>query len=296
MQIFVRVAETNSFSKAADTLNLPRATVSTVIQQLEMHLSVRLMNRTTRKVSLTLDGSAYYDRCVRLLADLEETEAYFRQDKAKPRGKLKVDLPIRLARLVIIPLLPEFFAAYPDIELELGVTDRPVDLIQEGVDCAIRVGELADSRLVAKRIGAMHEINCASPSYLAKFGTPESIEDLANHIAVKYASPATGKVYDWEYIENGEVKTVAMKGNVSVNNSEAYVASAVAGLGLVQLPMYDSFELLESGKLVEILKEYKTKPLPLSVVYPHRRHLSHRVRAFVEWVETICVGKFGALN
>lgn len=286
MQIFVRVAETNSFSKAAETLNLPRATVSTVIQQLEIHLNARLLNRTTRKVSLTLDGTAYYERCMRLLADLEETESFFRQEKAKPRGKLKVDLPIRLARLVIIPALPEFFAAYPDIELELGVTDRPVDLIQEGVDCAIRIGDLADSRLVAKRIGEMHEINCASPSYLAKYGTPENIADLANHVAVKYASPTTGKVYDWEYIEKGEVKTVAMQGIVTVNNSEAYVACAVAGLGLVQLPMYDSYELLESGKLVEVLKEFKTNPMPVSVVYPHRRHLSHRVRAFVEWVET----------
>ncbi len=285
MQVFVRVVETGGFTRAASSLQMPRATVSMAVQELEAHLGVRLLHRTTRKVSLTQDGAAYYERCQNVLEDLDEVESLFRQTDLLPKGKLKVDVPGRIARLVIAPALPDFFRRFPDIELELGATDRPVDLVQEGVDCVLRGGELGDSRLVAKPLGALEMSNYAGAEYLRQHGTPLSLSDLERHAVVKYVSPLTGKAYDWEYIADGEFHTVPVRGMVSTNNVDTYIACALAGLGLIQMPTYDAQDYVGEGRLVEILPEWRAPPVPIAVLYPHRRHRSGKVRAFIEWIE-----------
>jgi len=196
MKVFTRVVETNSFSRAADTLDLPRASVTTIIQNLEAHLKVRLLQRTTRRLSLTPDGAAYYERCVRILADIEETESSLSHAQRAPRGRLRVDMPSALGKLVVMPKIDEFYERYPDIELMVGFGDKPVDLIQEGVDCVIRIGTLQDSSLVARRIGVFQRVTVASPLYLEQHGTPETIEDLQDHVAVNYFLGRTGRVVD----------------------------------------------------------------------------------------------------
>jgi DNA-binding transcriptional LysR family regulator len=282
-RIFTRVAEVASFTKAADNLNLPRSTVSTAVQALEARIGARLLSRTTRRVSLTEDGKAFYERCTRLLGDLDEAETLFRRS-ATPSGKLRIDVPARIGRLIIAPALPDFFAHYPDVEIDMGVTDRPIDLVQEGVDCAIRVGTLSDSGLIARQIGTLDIVTCASPSYLAKHGLPKAPEDLGRHWAVNYASPATGRIEPWECVRDGQVRTVAMRARVTVNSAEAYIACCVAGLGLIQIPAYDARDLIAAGQLREVLRRYRATPMPVSVLYPHRRHLSQRLRVFVDWI------------
>ena len=287
MRVFVAVVDCGGFTRAAQQVQLPRATVSSAVQQLEAQLGVRLLHRTTRRVQLTLDGGTFYERCQQLLADFDELESLFNQQGASPRGKLRIDVPGPIGRQVLAPALPAFFALYPDIELELGVTDRPVDLIQEGVDCVIRVGALAESRLVARRIGMLPQGNYASPDYLARFGVPASPDDLASHCAVNYASPSTGKVFAWEYLQEGEWRELALQSQVSVNQVESYIACALAGLGLIQLPRYDAEPHVAAGRLLEVLADWPPPSMPVSVLYPHRRHLSRRVQVFVEWASAL---------
>ncbi|WP_234004408.1 LysR family transcriptional regulator [Chromobacterium vaccinii] len=287
MRVFAAVVDCGGFTRAAQQLQLPRATVSSAVQQLEAQLGTRLLHRTTRRVQLTLDGGTFYERCQQLLADFDELESLFSQQSASPRGKLRIDVPGPIGRQVLAPALPAFFALYPDIELELGVTDRPVDLIQEGVDCVIRVGALAESRLVARRIGMLPQGNYASPDYLAAFGAPASPDALAGHRAVNYASPSTGKVFAWEYLQEGERRELALQSQVSVNQVESYIACALAGLGLIQLPRYDAEPHVAVGRLLEVLAGWPPPAMPVSVLYPHRRHLSRRVQVFVEWASAL---------
>ncbi|POZ60983.1 LysR family transcriptional regulator [Chromobacterium alticapitis] len=291
MQVFVTVVDAGGFTKAAQQMQLPRATVSSAVQQLEAQLGARLLHRTTRRVQLTLDGSGFYERCRLLLAEFDEIEALFSQKGASPRGKLRIDVPGPIGRQILAPALPDFFRQYPDIELELGVTDRPVDLIQEGVDCVIRVGSLGESRLVARRIGMMPQGNYASPDYLARCGAPLSLDDLPRHQAVRYASPATGKVFDWEYASEGVARSVPLLARISVNQVETYIACALAGLGLIQLPRYDAAPHVAAGRLVEVLAGWPPPAMPVSVLYPHRRHLSRRVQVFVEWAAALMKDK-----
>lgn len=283
MQVFTRVVEAGSFTRAAETLEMPRATVTTAIQQLEAHLGVRLLYRTTRRVSLTLDGGAYYDRCLHLLEELADTEAMLTRAH-QPAGRLRVNLPGAPARKVIIPALMGFCERYPDIDLDLGVSDRPVDLIQEGVDCALRIGPLPDSSLIARRVGQLVEVSCASPAYLARHGMPEKPADLERHVAVNFHSGRTGRPMPWEYMQAGERHEIAMPGRLAVDNAEAYLAAALAGFGLVQAPLYGVQPYLDGGELVEVLPEYRPTPSPMSVVYPHSRHLTGKVKAFVDWL------------
>ncbi|WP_434635001.1 LysR family transcriptional regulator [Chromobacterium sp. CV08] len=287
MRVFAAVVDAGGFTRAAQQLQLPRATVSSAVQQLEAQLGVRLLHRTTRRVQLTLDGGGFYERCQQLLADFDEVEALFSQQGASPRGRLRIDVPGPIGRQVLAPALPDFFRQYPDIELELGVTDRPVDLIQEGVDCVIRVGHLGESRLVARRIGMLPQGSYASPDYLARFGEPRTPDDLPRHRAVNYASPSTGKVFGWEYLRDGERRELALRSPISVNQVETYIACALAGLGLIQLPRYDAEPHLAAGRLVEVLADWPPPPMPVSVLYPHRRHLSRRVQVFVEWAAAL---------
>ncbi|WP_408441604.1 LysR family transcriptional regulator [Paraburkholderia caffeinilytica] len=284
MKVFTRVVDTNSFSRAADTLDIPRASATTIVQSLEAHLKVRLLHRTTRRLSLTPDGAAYYERCVRILADIEETEASLSHGRRAPRGKLRVDVPTAIGKLIVMPQLDEFHERYPDIELMVGFSDKPVDLIQESVDCVIRIGTLQDSTLVARRIGIFERLTVASPLYLERHGTPETLDDLQRHLAVNYFLGRTGRNMDLTFIVEGETVDVKMPGKIAVNDVDAYVAGGLKGIGLIQAPRLMALPYLQSGELVEVLPQWKPMPLPISAVYPHNRHLSPTVRVFVDWV------------
>ncbi|SAK78729.1 LysR family transcriptional regulator [Caballeronia arationis] len=283
MQVFTRVVDTNSFSRAADTLNLPRASVTTIIQNLEAFLNVRLLQRTTRRLNLTPDGAAYYERCVRILADIEEAEGSFATSAKGPRGKLRVDMPGAIGRNIVMPAMCEFHTRYPDIELMVGFGDKPVDLIQEGVDCVIRVGTLQDSSLVARRIGVFQGLTAAAPQYLERHGVPKTIEDLEHHTAVNYFSSRTGRVIDMDFVVDEKTVEVKMRGMIAVNDAEAYLSCGVKGVGLIQVPRFMALPFLQTGELVEVLPQWKPLPMPISAVYPHNRHLSQKVRVFVDW-------------
>lgn len=287
LRIFTRVVECASFTKAANTLQIPRSSVSTAVSELEALVGARLIHRTTRSVAPTQDGSAFYERCVRLLSDFEETEGLFRQAATHLHGKLRVSVPGRLGRLVIAPALPAFLARYPDIEIEFSVTDRAVDLVQDSFDLVLRVGSLQDSGLIARKIGDLTLVNCAGPSYLEAHGTPVDIADLTRHFAVKYASPTTGRIEDWEYVENGAAQSLAMQGRVSVNSAEAYIACCLAGLGLIQVPAFDVRHHLVAGELIEVMPALRAAPMPMTLLYSHRQHLSRRLQVLIEWMTGI---------
>lgn len=286
-RIFARVVECANFTRAADTLGVPRSSVSAAVRELEERVGARLLHRTTRKVSPTQDGEAFYERCQRLISDVEEAENLFRQNEAKPSGELRVNAPGRIGRLIIAPALPVFLDLYPRIDINLGITDRAVNLIEESVDCVLRVGPLSDSELIARAIGTLPLINVASPAYLERYGTPQTPEDLARHWAVNYASPSTGRVGPWEWIEGDDMRTLMMRGRVTVNSAEAYIACCLSGLGLIQIPAYDVRPHLEAGELVEVLTDYRAEPLPMTLLYPHRQHLSRRVQVFADWLEDL---------
>jgi LysR family transcriptional regulator for bpeEF and oprC len=284
MEVFVQVVDAGGFTRAADHMQLPKATVSTMVQALEKTLSVKLLHRTTRQVSVTSDGAAYYERCLRILSDVREAEESLSRNRASPRGRLRVDVSTGIANDIIIPALPDFFARYPDISLELGCGDRPVDLIEEGVDCAIRGGALPDSGLIARRIGVLHFLTCASPAYLAKNGRPLHPNDLLQHRCVNYFASKTGKIHDWEFSRGDEQIEIALPSSLAVNDSTAYISAGLAGLGVMQMASYTIEPHLESGALELLLEDWGSTPLPINVVYPQNRHLSAKVRVFVEWV------------
>ncbi len=286
-RIFIRVVDAASFTRAADLLGIPRSSVSAAIAELENRVGARLLHRTTRKVALTQDGAAFYERCIRLISDVEETESLFRQSGAQPSGKLRIDVPGRIGRLIIAPALAGFLDDHPQIDIDLGMTDRAVNLIEESADCVLRVGPLHDSTLIARPIGKLVLINVASPGYLVRHGTPRTPSDLADHRAVNYASPSTGRVEPWEWTAAGELHAVAMRGRVAVNSAEGYIACCLAGLGLIQIPAYDVRQHLDAGELVEVMPDYRAEPLPMTLLYPHRQHLSRRVQVFADWLEAL---------
>ena len=238
IQIFLRVADTGSFTQTAEQLGWPRASVSLAVQQLEKRLGTRLLHRTTRRVSLTPDGELLVDRARSLVADMEELEQQFQPTDHTAKGRLRVDVPSRIARRLLAPALPDFFARFPAMELELGSSDLMIDLVQEGVDCALRVGGLANTSLVARPLGAFVMVNCASPAYLATHGTPHSPDDLPSHWAVHYGTGG-GRLTEWEWLEQGQARQCSLPSRVAVNNVETYIASALAGMGLIQVPHYD---------------------------------------------------------
>ncbi|WGU38702.1 LysR family transcriptional regulator [Phenylobacterium sp. NIBR 498073] len=286
-RVFARVVDCASFTRAADSLGLPRSSVSAAVQMLETRLGARLLNRTTRRVSVTEDGAVFYERCVRLLSDMEEAEDLFRNAGGRPSGRLRVDVPGRIGRLVIAPALPEFLAAYPQIEIDLGMTDRAVDLVEERADCVLRVGPLGDSGLVGRRIGDLELINVASPAYLARHGAPAGPQDLAEHLAVNYASPSSGRVEPWELMDGEMVRTQPMRGTVCVNSAEGLIACCLAGLGLIQIPAYDVAGHLAAGELVRVMDEHRAQPMQMTLLYPHRRQAPERLKVFSAWLDTL---------
>lgn len=288
MRVFTRIVELGGFAKAADSLQMPRASVTILIKQLEAHLGVQLLQRTTRQVSPTLDGTAYYQRCVSLLADLEETEAVFSTTRRSPRGTLRIDMPSGIGRFLVIPALPAFTAQYPDINLEIGLNDRPVDLIREGVDCVLRGGLALDDSLVARPLAMMDQVTCASPGYLQRFGVPSSLEDLSGHHVVEYFSSSSGKRYGLEFQFGEQIRLVDLPKQVAVNSADGYLAACEAGYGLVQTPYYHARRQLEAGTLMEVLSGIQVPRLPLTALYPPHRQLSQRVRVFVDWLVDVC--------
>jgi DNA-binding transcriptional LysR family regulator len=287
MQVFVRVAEHASFTRAAESLGLLKATVSVAVRNLENSLGTRLLHRTTRKVHLTLDGQVYYARCKELLSEVDNLQAMFQRSGESLRGRLRVDMPSGIARLYVIPRLPQFLQAHPQIEFELSSTDRLVDPIQEGFDCVMRAGAPRDSQLIARPLGRLILINCASVDYLRRRGIPQTLADLAQHDLIHYVSTLGGKSEGFEYPESGGYRTLPMSGPVVVNNSDAYNAACLAGLGLIQAPEIGVREHLARGVLVEVLPQHRPEPMSLSLLYAHRRNLPKRVRAFMDWVTEI---------
>jgi DNA-binding transcriptional LysR family regulator len=289
MRAFVRIVERRSFTSAAEDLGLPRSTLTDAVKSLEARLGVRLLHRTTRHVSPTLDGEAYYQRCVRLIAELEDAEAAFAG--SKPKGLLHVDVQGTLARHFVFPGLPKFLERYPDIELFMSDGDRLVDLVREGIDCVLRVGELRDSDMIARRIGMLDEVTCASSTYLAQYGVPKSIDDLSGHKMVGYRSSATGGILPLEFTVGGALRFVSLPCTISMGGSESYIEAARLGLGLVQVPRYRIAEELARGTLAVVLPDNPPSPSPVSVLYPHSRQLSPRVRVFVEWLSVEFVAR-----
>lgn len=285
MQAFVRVVEAGTFTKAADSMGMPKPTITRLIQTLEQTLDTKLLNRTTRKVTVTADGAAYYERAGRLLGEMEELEASMSRAKASPRGRLKVDIPASLGVAVVIPALPDFYARYPDIQLELGVSDRPVDLITENVDCVIRGGNLTDESLVARRIGDVHLITCATPAYLKRHGMPMHPHDLENnHTMISYVSPKTGRLKTTTFTKDGESIEVRPQYRIALNDSNAYVAAGMAGLGVMHALTFLVQHHISSGELEPVMADWSTGSVPLHAVYPPNRHLSNKVRVFVDWI------------
>jgi len=284
MEVFVQVVDAGGFTRAAETMQLPKATVSTLVASLEVALAVKLLHRTTRQVTVTADGAAYYERCLRILADVKDAEESISRTRLSPSGRLRVDAPTGISGDIVVPALPGFFERYPDITLELGSSDRLVDLIEEGVDCAIRAGQLANSNLIARRVGIMNFVACAAPEYLARYGTPIHPRELERHRCVNYFSAKTGKIYPWDFNKNGERIELPLPGAIALNDSNSYMQAGLAGLGVIMTADYLLREHLDSGRLVPIMTDWVTDSIPIHVVYPQNRHLSAKVRVFVEWV------------
>ncbi|MGY1425834.1 LysR family transcriptional regulator [Lysobacter sp. A289] len=285
MKVFVRVAERASFTRAATDLGLPKASASVAVQQLEALLGTRLLHRTTRRVEPTQDGLAFLERCRDMLDDIDELQSMFRDDERDLRGRLRVDMPAATAHLFVLPHLPEFLASHPGIELELSCADRRVDLVREGFDCVLRVGELEDvGNLIARPLGVLEIGTFASADYLRRHGEPLSPDDLDAHRMIHYAQSFGGPADGFEYLDGDGVHVRPMAGALTVNNTDSYQAACVAGLGLIQGPTAGVSRLVEAGQLKEVLTGYRAAPMPMTLLYAHRRHLPRRVRVFMDWL------------
>lgn len=289
LAIFVRIAEMGSFTHAAHSLGIQKGRASNVVRELEASMGVRLLHRSTRTVQLTEDGRSFHARARALLADAEELGAMFAASEAPIKGRLRIDLPTEFARSTVLPALPTFMERYPGIELELSSTDRRVDLIQEGMDCVLRVGDIGDETLVARTLGALRMVNVASPAYLARHGIPRTLEDLSahGHRMVHYTPTLGSRPLGWEYPTGETHAVLALPGSLSVNNVQTYHGAGLAGLGLIQARLSSLKPFLLSGELIEVLPDLRPQSLPVSIVVAHRHNLSRRVRVFVDWLENI---------
>ncbi|RKP53658.1 LysR family transcriptional regulator [Pararobbsia silviterrae] len=285
MRAFARVVEAGSFTRAADSLDMPNATMSKLVQELESHLGVRLLQRTTRKVSVTPEGQDYYAKATRILRDIEDVDASFNLARGNPRGSLRIDVGGLTARDVLIPLLPDFMTRYPDVRIDLGVADRAVDLIGDNVDCVIRGGALDDSSLVARPIGDAVMVTCATPAYLKHYGVPAYPEELKNgHRLIGYVSAQNGRAMPFRFESKGERIEIKIEPRLGVNESNAHLAAGLAGLGIVQTFAHAAQAALAEGTLVEILKKWRPPSYPFHVVYPQNRYVTHRLRVFIDWL------------
>lgn len=283
MRLFIRIVERGSFTRAAADMDLPRSTATDVIRALEARLSVRLLHRTTRQVSPTPEGETYYHRCRNIVADIEDTEASL--GTMRPKGVVRIDVHGTLARHFLLPDLPSFLNTYPDIELHMSEGDRLVDPVREGMDCLLRVGALRDSDMTVRSLGFLDEVTLASPAYLQKHGTPTHPDDLpGRHVMVGFQSSLRGRILPLEFMIDGKIREIALPSPMSVNAAESYIAAARMGMGLIQIPRYHAAHALQSGALIEILAACPPSPSPVSLLFPHNRQMSPRVRVFIDWV------------
>ncbi|MCR8721001.1 LysR substrate-binding domain-containing protein [Pseudomonas syringae] len=303
MQAFARVVETGSFTKAAGTLHMSKTSVTQLVQQLEARLRVRLLNRTTRKVNVTADGAVYYERVVRLLADMDDAETSLSSAASLPRGRLRVDVPSPLASMLLMPAMPAFHARYPDIQIDMGVSDRIVDLIGENVDCVVRGGEITDQSLMARHVGDLQLGVYAAPGYLQRMGTPAHPLDLENssHRIVGYLWARTGKALPYAMHRDGEQVRVQGRYTLTVDDGNAYIAAGLAGMGILWLPDYMARPHLARGDLVPLFQDWQLDSMPMYVAFPPNRHVSIKVRVFIDWVielmaEHAPVGERGRLD
>ena len=287
MSLFVRVVEVGGIARAAESLQIPNATATTLIQRLEAELGVKLLNRTTRRVSVTPDGAAYYARAAAILAELRDAEESLSQHVTSPQGRVRVDVPTLIARSVIVPALPHFFAQYPDLELALACNERHFELVVEGIDCALWIGDVGDDSLVAKRVGFLYFATCAAPAYIAAHGLPTHPRELAQHHCINHFSPRSGEKVEWVFSRDAERVQAVFPGYLALEDENSYVSAAEAGLGIAQLPAFIVKEAMERGTLDLVLADWFPEPAPLHVVYPQSRHLSRRVRVFVDWLASL---------
>jgi DNA-binding transcriptional LysR family regulator len=285
MRVFIRVVETGNFTRAADMLAMPKATVTNLIQGLEAHLRTKLLNRTTRRVMVTTDGALYYERAAQIISELEELDGSLSNSQSLPTGRLRVEMAGAFADPIIVPALCDFYQRYPDIRIDLGVSDRPVDYLAENVDFALRAGTPADQSLIARRVSEVTMVTCAAPLYIEKFGVPQRPEELeTDHYSVSYFRAQTNRTLPFEFRKDNETLEINPRYIVAVNDSRTYMTAALTGLGVVQAPLFMIREALAKGDLVRVLPEWTRDPLPLYVVYPPNRHLSNKVRVFVDWL------------
>jgi LysR family transcriptional regulator for bpeEF and oprC len=284
MRTFIRIVDTNSFTRAAESLNIPRATATTIVQNLEALLGTALLVRTTRRLSITPEGAAYYERCAQILADIDEMEASIRNSTDNLTGRLRIEMPSAVASAIVLPSLDDFHARYPNLDLSIGVSNRTVDLVSEAIDCSIQLGELPDSNLVARQLGTLDQVTCASPAYLARHGTPAGLDELRAHVAVHCVSPHSGRECDFDFEVNGEARKVKLDGFVQVSDEQAYLSCGLQGLGMIQPARIAAQPYLDSGLLQEVLPQWKPVPMLVSVAYVKNRRVSPRVRAFVDWL------------
>lgn len=288
MRAFVRIVEANSFSKAAETLNVPRAALTATIQKLEAELGVQLLQRTTRRLSLTPEGADYFRDCHDILQALTLAESRFKGvDAASPRGRLRIELPSTLGRNLILPQLAQFHTQYPGLELVVSFTDRLVDLTEEGADCAVRVGQLQDSSMIGRQIGVMQFVLCAAPAYVARHGVPATVADLPAHHSVQYFSGRTGRAMVWELLVDGKWEKFNLGGAVAVNDADANMICALQGLGLARCALYQVDAHLRDGTLVPVLPDSPLPGLPISLLYPKGRMATPKLRVFADWLTSL---------
>ncbi|MDX3927801.1 MAG: LysR substrate-binding domain-containing protein [Shinella sp.] len=285
MRVFVRVVETGNFTRAANALNIPKTTATNLVQGLEAHLRTTLLNRTTRRVVVTTDGALYYERAMQILSELDELDGSLSNSQTQPSGRIRVEMAGAFADLVVVPALCDFHERYPQIRIDLGVGDRLVDYIAENVDCALRAGTPSDQSLIARKISELDLITCAAPSYLEKFGAPATPQDLErDHFSIAYLQAQAGRTLPMEFCKGDETFEVDPRYILSANDARTYLTAALQGFGVAQVPFFMARDAFEAGDLQPILTEWHRKPLPLYVVYPQTRHLSNKVRVFVDWL------------
>lgn len=289
IKVFCRVVEAGTFSRAADLLDIPKSSVTKLVQELEAHLQLKLLHRTTRRVTVTMEGAAYYERTNKLLHELEDIESNISNEQRTPRGRLKVDMASAIANFILLPALPSFIQQYPEIQLELGVSDTNIDLLTDNVDCVLRGGELSDTSLIAKRIAELKFVTCAAPRYLQQYGTPQTPDDLSsNHRIIYYRSRKTNRVMPLRFSNKQQSMEIQQQGSqLSVNDSTAQLTATLNGLGVSQLPLFMAQPYIDKGQLQLIMTNWQRAAFPLYLIYPHERHLSGRLRAFTTWVMDI---------
>lgn len=292
MKVFVQVVELRSFTKAADALQLHRPAVTRAIQQIEADLGVKLLHRTTRSLSLTAEGEAFYQRARLLLLEVSDLMASFSPTQP-PRGRLRIDAPLALTHGILVPALADFQSLYPDIEMVLTASDRKADLVAEGIDCAIRLGELDDSSFISRRLGRVRMATCAAPSYLEKYGTPLTPDDLIHHKAVNFFSEHSREVMAWNFVVDGETVVRRPGSSMLVNNSDVLLSCGLAGLGMLHALRTALEPSIATGRLQEVLTPYATVTKPVSILYPDRRYLSPKVRVFIDWFSALFASQQG---